>query len=172
MDSFSLEPLAPARVKELYRQATEYVDSRDVPQANTLSTVFRFVDVTAEGTTPSPENLEVGKRQVNYYRRASEILGYLSSGVLTPAGRQIAALESKRDRLRSAVVHFESSRVGSAWLRWAEVDSLSDLDPTSADDFLQQRAVGLTGDTIGRRAATLRRWWEELVPHHYRSRAA
>ena len=166
-ESFRFHPLAKLQIQQLHQQATEYVDSSDVPQADTLTKVFRFVDIIASGRYPRPSDLDVGERQVYYYRRATEILGYLDDGVLTPAGDRIAALKSEGDRLRSAAVHFESCRVGSAWIRWAKVNSLHELPPDSAIEFLESRAIGLTGKTIGRRAASIRRWCETLAPYHY-----
>ncbi len=166
-ESFELEALAPDRIKTLYQQANDYVDSLDVPQADDLAKVFRFVDIIASGKYPEPEDLDVVPRQINYYRRATEILGYLDDGVLTPAGWQIASLPTD-DRFRSAVVHFESSHVGRAWIHWSQARSLDQVDPSSAQEFLDSRALGLRGDTVARRAKSLAKWCQILLAYHYR----
>jgi hypothetical protein len=143
------------------------VDSEDVPQADALVRVFELVKhVVRHATLPSPEEFDADKRQVNYYRRAAEILGYLSAdrtGLPTHAASYIARA-SREARLRHALQRFEVSNVGNAWLSWAECSRLSEVDPETAEAFLLEISIGLSPDTIKRRAKTLRSWYEALRP--------
>lgn len=137
------------------------IPSGDVPQANDLAKVFRFVELVNSGEYPTPESLDVVDRQVNYYRRAAEILGYLADGRLTPGGRLLARA-SKAARWQSALERFTASDVGSAWIEWCEVSTLLEIEPTSAADFLRDVTVGLSEATVKRRAASLESWLAQL----------
>lgn len=137
------------------------IPSGDVPQANDLEKVFRFVELVHSGEYPSPESLDVVGRQVNYYRRAAEILGYLKDGRLTPGGRLLARA-SKAGQWQSALERFTASDVGSAWIEWCEASTLFEIDPTSAADFLSDVTSGLSEATVKRRAASLESWHAQL----------
>jgi hypothetical protein len=104
---------------------------------------------------------------VGYYRRAAKILGLIDEDSdVTPAGRLIARL-SPDDRLRTTVVHFESSLCGDAWIRWSQGNTLKDVDPETAFEFLRARVPSLSEDTAKRRAQTLSAWHHDLIEHHY-----
>ncbi|MEM9455666.1 MAG: hypothetical protein AAGF11_15900 [Myxococcota bacterium] len=151
-------PTSPELLRRLQQLLSDHVVSADIPQANDIDKVFDLVtQLRATGELPAPESLGIVARQVNYYRRAAEILGYLRDGVLTPATSLIATA-SRDVRLRHALSRFEASEVGNAWLRWAECSRLHDVDPTSAERFLLEISVGLSPATIKRRAKTLRAW--------------
>ena len=144
-----------------------YVDSKDVPQADELVRIFRLVELRKQGTPVDAESLEVSPRQVSYYKRAAKILGLLDEDeTLTAAGRLVVGLP-EAERWRTCVVFFESSVCGEAWIRWSKGSSLLDVDADSAESFLAICAPGLHGETVGRRAQTLRSWHHTLAPHHY-----
>jgi len=145
------------RVQQLRTEAAGFVDSEDIPQANEITRVFTFVEILNKGDYPTPAQLDVGARQVNYYRRATEILGYYRDKTLTPAGL-LVAVKKPDEQLRSAVAQFEASAVGSAWVRWAKGSGLRDVNADSALEFLTESAAGLSKATIARRAKTLRAW--------------
>jgi hypothetical protein len=146
---------------------SEKIDSNDVPQANLLDRVFRIVDMCVNGEEISAETLKVKKRQVDYYRRATKILGFMSeSNKLTSAGRQLSRLQLE-ERLRATVVHFESSICGEAWIRWAKKRTLLEIEPETARDFIEQCVAGLSSATAERRAQSLISWHAELIPYHY-----
>lgn len=161
----------PRKLKDWQLKLSElrprYVDSKDVPQADELARIFRLVELRKQGTAVDADSLEVVVRQVSYYKRAAKILGLLDEDEsLTAAGRLLAGLPEK-ERLRTCVVFFESSACGEAWIRWAKGSSLLDVTADSAESFLRSCAPSLHGDTIGRRAQTLRSWHSTLAPHHY-----
>lgn len=168
-ESFEFSTLDLAVAQHLQGVSSSVVDSSHVPQANILKKVFRFIDILASGEYPTSEDLGMGnrKRQVNYYRHALEVLGFYDSGLLTSSGQQIASLHAIEDRYRCTVVHFESSRVGYAWIQWSGVNYLSEVEPESAMDFLESQAIGLAQSTITRRANSLTSWCNTLAPFHY-----
>lgn len=162
-DSITFDLQAPTNqlLRDAQSVSATRIASGDVPQANDLEKVFRFVELVQSGEYPTPDSLDVVGRQINYYRRAAEILGYLKDGRLTPGGRLLARA-SKAAKWQSALERFSASDVGSAWIEWSEVSSLLDVDPTSATDFLRDMAVGLSEATVKRRAASLESWHAQL----------
>lgn len=161
----------PRQLKDWHLRLSElrlrYVNSKDVPQADELGRVFRLVELRKQGVAVDADSLGVVGRQVSYYKRAAKILGLLDEDeLLTAAGRLLAGLPEK-EKLRTCVVFFESSACGEAWIRWAKGSSLLDVTGDSAENFLLSCAPSLHGDTVGRRAQTLRSWHSTLAPHHY-----
>lgn len=143
------------------------VDSQDIPQADDLNRVFGIVDLLQAQREISAETLGVTHRQVNYYRSAARILGIISGrDELTGAGRLIGRLKGE-DRLRATVIQFESSVCGEAWIRWSQGQSLRDVKPMSAFDFIVAMVPGLSQETARRRAQTLNGWYKALIEHHY-----
>jgi hypothetical protein len=154
---------------EIARSASmSTLDSREVPQANDLTRVFRIAEMVEKREEITPDALgEITRRQVDYYRRAAKILGLLTeSGDITAAGRLIARLD-EQERLRAAVVYFESSVCGDAWIRWSQGKTLLDVNPETAFEFLQQSVPGLNQVTAERRAQTLIAWHGILIGAHY-----
>lgn len=158
---FDLQVPTSQLLRDAQSVSATRIPSGDVPQANDLAKVFRFVELVHSGEYPTPESLDVVGRQVNYYRRAAEILGYLKDGRLSPGGRLLARAR-KAERWQSALERFTASDVGSAWIEWCEVSTLLEIEPTSAVDFLREVTVGLSEATVKRRAATLESWHERL----------
>lgn len=143
------------------------IDSADIPQADDLDRVFDIVERIARHEEVSAETIGITKRQVDYYRRATKILGLVAdSDELTAAGRLIARL-GVDDRLRTTVVYFESSICGDAWIRWSDGKTLRDVKPETALDFLLASVPGLSKDTARRRAVTLSAWYRILIKYHY-----
>jgi hypothetical protein len=159
--AFDIQAPTSQLLRDAQSVSATRVPSGDVPQANDLEKVFRFVELVHSGEYPTPDSLDIVGRQVNYYRRAAEILGYLKDGRLTPGGRLLARA-SKTERWQSALERFTASDVGSAWIEWSEVSSVLEVDPTSAADFLRDVTVGLSEATVKRRAASLESWHEQL----------
>lgn len=147
--------------------ALRTVDSRDVPQADSLKRVFHMVKMASKHKPFDAEALGITPRQVLYYRRAAQILGFFKeSGEVTAAGRLISRLDPKA-RIKAAVVHFESSRCGDAWIRWSKGKTLLDVQPDSAYEFLRKCAPGLSKNTRERRVKTLIAWHQTLCNYHY-----
>lgn len=163
---------SPSALRKL-REATSgrrvlKVPSVDVPQADRLEKIVRLVEIIHSGEEVLPESIKVGqRRQVDYYKRAAKILGLLDEdGVVTPAGRQLLRVDEPH-RSQFLAVLFESSRCGSAWIEWSGGKTLLNVDPESAEAFIDARSIGVTGSTIGRRVQSLKSWWAALAPHHY-----
>lgn len=162
--------LSPMSMKAVRRRiasdATARVSSIDVPQANVIEKVFRIAELISQAEAVTAEALGIDPRDFNYYRRAAKILGLINDDdEMTPAGRQIARLTGA-DQLRIASVLFEASSVGDAWIAHCGAASLVGVAPETAEDFLSQRTT-VTGTTIPRRAATLKAWYNALIPFHY-----
>jgi len=153
-----IEPPAHRVYRQLQSLTEGSIDSIDIPQADDLERLFVLVEhVHEHGMLPLPEQLGVVGRQLAYYRRAAEILGYLRKGQPTPAAAYLHGARSA-DRLRHALLRFESSDVGSAWIAWSGASRLREVEPGSAEDFLTEHAVGLSDATVTRRARTLQAW--------------
>lgn len=142
------------------------IDSSLIPQADRIVRLFRFVDILSQGRYPTAEELEVVERQVNYYRKAAEILGLVADRGLTPRGTLVVGL-SEENRLRATCAYFEATDIGASWVRWSQGETLLDVEQGTASAFLSQVAVNLSGSTIPRRSQTLEAWLETLQPHHY-----
>jgi hypothetical protein len=161
-ESFELRPPAREDLEGWQRMISSRIPSEDVPQADDLERILRFVEIVSSGRYPTPETLEVVERQVNYYRRATELLGYVRDRVLTPSGRLLVRLTGA-DRWMDVLEHVTTSNVGSAWIDWSGETSFVDIDPASARAFLTETAIGLSDATIRRRALTLSTWHAKLV---------
>lgn len=159
--SFELRPPTRKDLQKWQGTTSCRIPSGDVPQADDLERVLRFVDIVAKGGYPTPETLEVVGRQVNYYRRTAEILGYLRDRLLSPSGRLLARL-SGTDRWTHVLEHVTTSDIGSAWIDWSGQTNFLDIDPATAAAFLTDTVVGLSESTIRRRAVTLSTWHARL----------
>lgn len=134
------------------------IESIEVPQADDLNKVFRMIELISNGETNLGYHLSLTPRQVNYYKHAARILDLLNeSGSLTSRGHYLVGL-SQVNRYHVAMLFFESSPVGLAWLCYCGVQSALDLDPGSAESFLKSQCSDLADSTAGRRAKTLRDW--------------
>lgn len=159
-------------VTEAERVANERpeVYSDEVPQANTVRQVIQAVLailVHGEVHAADIDNIKSG-RQVNYYTSAARSLGLLDDdNNPTELGCQFLN-KAPEEQLAIAAVAFEQSMVGRAWKAWAKKKHLADVDPATAESFLDSRAIGISGSTIPRRASTLRKWQVELL-RFYRS---
>lgn len=135
-----------------------------VPQADKPERVIDFVEHLANGDL-NTDTLGLHRRDIAHYVHAAQLVGFVSGKrKFTPAGYALLTLPKEAQLARMALA-FEESDCGRAWLIWANVDRLPQLDPGTADAFLGG-ATNLAPNTARRRATTLRRWWEKLTPHH------
>lgn len=142
-----------------------HVSNDQVPQANMVRQIFQVVDARLIRRRVTPNDIDGvdTQRQVDYYKHGARILGFLdSNNQPTSRARSILGV-SDEQRLAITAVYFEDSIIGRAWREWAGKNRLSEVDPSSARDFLEACVTGLTGTTLPRRASTLRAWYEELV---------
>lgn len=155
-------------VRENSRRSGVVIHRNHVPQANTVEGVFQAVDAMLERGQVTLEDIEqvTSDRQVNYYKHGARVLGFFDEdNQPTGRARAIAGL-SYAARLQITAIFFEDTPIGRAWRVWSRCNRLTELDPDTASQFLEECVVGLSGTTPGRRASTLRRWLEELVPHY------
>src|SRR5689334_17302216 len=132
-----------------------------IPQADRPELVTEVIAFIAR-VGRRPEEGEGGltheKRQLDYACQAAALLGFLDShDEVTEAGRILLTLSRDLQLLR-LVFAFEGSEVGQAWITWAQVKELSEVDPTTAPRFLSERAANADTTTADRRADTLRTW--------------
>jgi superfamily II DNA or RNA helicase len=142
-------PGAPARL------ASEIIPQADRPEL--VLRVLAFVAREDRKPTPAEVNLPYEDRYVDYCCQAATLLKFLDSTLrITETGARLLTLEDDLQLLR-LVCAFEESVAGQAWLRWANVKELNDLNPDTAAAFLQECAE-FAEATASRRANTLRTW--------------
>ena len=104
-------------------------------------------------------------RNVKYYRRNARILRLTDEDdVPTPAGRALLRLAEDEKIMRLSHA-FEDSDVGRAWMRWAKVTRLEQLEPGSAPAFvtyIREEQGQSDNETWKRRTSTLRLWCERF----------
>jgi hypothetical protein len=67
--------------------------------------------------------------------------------------------------MRLLASQFLSSNVGSSWLKWSNVNDLSDIQSDSAYQFLIEVCPSLSENTAKRRAKTLKSWLEVFLQY-------
>lgn len=153
-------------IKTVNRLTKLNVTSQQVPQADTLDKVFNMTININENGFLNRETINLSERHILYYLDACKILGFVSeSNSTTSIGQQIA-LSDVGQKLAIAAKCFESSHCGWSWIMWSKVKKLTDINPSSANDFLDECAPTLSRSTRERRARTLRTWCEELKQHY------
>ncbi len=131
----------------------------DVPQADDLNKLFSMLELMQANESNLGYHLELSPRHINYYKQAARILDLLDPrDILTSRGHYLVSLPHLVERYEIAMMLFESSPVGFAWLQHAGVHTAIDLEPESAMAFLNAQSTELSAATIGRRAQTLRYW--------------
>lgn len=154
-------------LKQLSRLSLQYISSIRVPQADDLDKVFQVVDLTWEAEDITSEILNVDKRHVEYYKKATMILGLTTShGTLTSLGERVALCSDDEKKMRLTAHAFEASDCCWAWMNWSDVQKLTELKPSSAQQFLEECCPTLSGTTIERRAQTLSTWQQKLSSHY------
>ena len=145
------------------------VDSIKIPQANDIDKVLEAVRMIDDGTPLTPDNMDgiTTSRQVKYYADAAYALGLATKDrQLTAAGHFVNSHSEKRNQYQILANRFESTDFGWAWMAWAQVPYMTDLDPKTAADFLMDSVPGLSEVTAKRRASTLAKWLVKLQPYH------
>jgi hypothetical protein len=147
--------------------------SSDVPQADSLEKVLVLVSLFIQYKSSieiiREKFLEVSEntsRNFSYYRKASEILGLIDwRSHPTNVSVVLNGLPTAEKKMRFLASQFLSSNVGSSWLKWSNVNDLSDIQSDSAYEFLIEVCPSLSENTAKRRARTLKSWLE--VFHQY-----
>lgn len=162
--------LDASRAKDIAKQLRDalslMLDTAEVPQADTLTRMFRLVEATAKGNTISEASTGIVQRQISYYRQAARLLGFLdSTNAISSIGENLVSA-SASGRFSLTATQFENSRCGAAWLKWASAKELPSLRPESAAPFLKEVTL-LSESTADRRAKTLSAWLIDLREYHY-----
>jgi hypothetical protein len=151
----------------LAKHNQNFIESAEVPQADSLIQLFQMIDLIHAGEERLAYRLSLSLRQVNYYKQAARIMNLLDrNSFLTSQGKHLATLAPPNKCAFSRLL-FESSPVGLAWLRYCQSNSLHEIDVETATGFLESYCPGLTGETIQRRARTLRSWIKTFQEHSY-----
>lgn len=143
------------------------VSSLLVPQANDLGRVILFIKNLAQGEHFDSSSEEITPRQIVYYKTAARLLGLVRNNhtILTPIGHKLAMSATEREQYQIVAERFETSECGWAWLKYSEVDSVYDLDSSTAAQFLTTMSFGLSENTAVRRATTLKQWVDTFKLH-------
>ena len=145
------------------------VDSIKIPQANDIDKVLEVLKMMNDGKPLIHENVDgiTSERQVRYYTDAAFAYGLATKDrQLTAAGHFVISHDDKEIQYKILADRFESTDFGWAWMKWAKVKYMTDLDPETAADFIKTSVPGLSEDTAGRRSSTLKKWLTKLQPHH------
>lgn len=149
-------------LKELQKITTLDLTSKQVPQADSLNTVFEMVDNIWQDGFIDRTRFKLDDRHILYYSEAAKILGFLNdTGSVTSLGQQLI-LAPEEAKLTIAAKCFENSHCGWAWITWSEVENFKELKPETAQKFLEECSSNLSESTRGRRARTLRSWCKTL----------
>lgn len=174
-DAFKLELQQIKQCIQLLEQVGYVVvDSKKVPQANDIDKVLDVVEMLDRGIPLIPENIDglTTSRQVDYYVTAAYALGLATEDKrLTAAGKYVNSLTDRERQYEVLADRFESTDFGWAWMKWAGVHYMTELEPKSAADFLIASAPTLSEVTARRRANTLQQWLEKLQPYHRKFRS-
>jgi hypothetical protein len=170
VSSISTEDLPPMEDSE---QARIIVLSHDVPQADSLEKVLTLVSLFIQYKSSIEiirekflEENENSSRNFSYYRKALEILGLIDwRSHPTNVSVVLNGLPTEEKRMRLLASQFLSSNVGSSWLKWSNVNDLSDIQSDSAYQFLIEVCPSLSENTAKRRAKTLKSWLEVFLQY-------
>ncbi|ELL0573937.1 hypothetical protein Q6U63_003273 [Vibrio fluvialis] len=156
-------------IKSLEKSTKTFIDSTKVPQSNCLDRVIDIVKHRSEGGELDHKLISGinSPRQVSYHTHAAKCLGLLNSNnTVTTAGRVLTNKTNKVAQYQYLADRVESSDFGWAWMKWAGVSSISELEPKTAEQFIKERVKGLKGTSIQRRASSLTTWISILKEYH------
>ncbi|EPP7506257.1 hypothetical protein GWZ66_15080 [Vibrio cholerae] len=156
---------AQKALSELKRYAAIRISSAQVPQANDIEKMYEVVEKLFSNIPLCSDDLKLTERQIKYYLHAASTLGLVTTyGAITALGEQLAQA-SKEVKYKIAARSFQSSACGWAWICWADVENITQLDPSTAAEFLLTQCSSLSDNTSKRRATTLKKWCEEFTPY-------
>lgn len=155
LDSSYIEKIIP-KVDDMLGS---YLDSSMVPQADSLSRIKKYLSIVADQRVVKSNELGVDPRQVSYYKDACKILSLVHDySSLTPLGLKVALSQNEEEWLKILQRQFEESDCGNLWMLNQKVESILEIDETSAAEFLIKNCNGLSDSTSIRRSKTLKSW--------------
>lgn len=142
------------------------IQSKDIPQADRLHDVLRTVHAVVEGHTSDSqisEYIDKGARQGRYYRRAAEILGFISNS------RNHSELSARGHRLVSTGLEVENPLLVQAVIQtrvfqrlFTYIESHPGVSRWKIEGFVQDVTESTKGTTPKRRTSTLLSWLETI----------
>lgn len=149
--------------------ARRRLESKDIPQADSLENVRRIVDAVVDGLRTKAEVSErtgINPRHVLYGLHTARVLGFVVEDEgggfsATESGKSLHALTAngpeEQERFRSAIADSE--------IIAAIAPQLLSGKPPTQDAITQKivKATGLSESTAGRRAQTLVSWRTQLM---------
>jgi len=163
INAVKLKPI----IEKLEKISLTIIDSLKVPQANCLDRVVVIIEHRIQGGELKHEFIDgIGsQRQVLYHTHAARCLGLLNAdNTVTTAGRVLAQKCNKDAQYQFLADRVESSDFGFAWMQWAGVKSIAELDPYSSKQFVEKCVKGLNRSSVNRRASSLTQWIKLLKP--------
>ncbi|MFT7680656.1 MAG: hypothetical protein ACI935_000087 [Moritella dasanensis] len=145
----------------LNKSCTTFIDSLLVPQASDIDRIIEIVGRIINSEDINFENIEglSSKRQVEYHLTAAYCLGLLNKNdTVTAAGQLMHHRETREDKYKFLSDRFEASELGWAWVKWSKVDSIYEIDESTAGEFINECVRGLGSRTSKRRASTIATW--------------
>jgi chromosome partition protein MukF len=143
--------------------------SSDIPQANDPERVLRLArHLATAGSDQLPAEFAHPRDRL-FYLGALRTLGAIDEH--ERATERLATLAAASSSRKEFAKVFATSRVGAAWLAWSGAATLTELDPSTAAEFLVASS-GVSATTAERRASTLRRWLAWCVSDHRADPAA
>lgn len=140
-----------------------------LPQANDLNKVIDVICLVEQGVSDLPELTEmlgVVERQAYYYGDAAKYLGYLSGKrIITTDGVSLAHERSRLGRVLMLLKRMLARPVLRESIRYLESRrfAIEAVDSNDLAGIIRSYRADVTGDTIVRRASTLKNWLRWLL---------
>ena len=139
-----------------------------IPQANDIDALISLVELSFNGKPLIHDNIKSlnSPRLIAYYVSAAIDFGFLNKNKsVTASGESLLRKKNKIAQYEYISDRFESSRCGIAWMKWANVDTIKDLNEKDINAFLKDCVYGLSKETRSRRENTLKSWLQILKKH-------
>ncbi|MCA9579270.1 MAG: hypothetical protein KC668_27770 [Myxococcales bacterium] len=109
--------------------------------------------------------LALSARHLKYCEHAARVLGWLSDvGDLTRRGVEVSQLDGDAGEVMAAITaDVVNSPAVQAWMRWAAVSAITELDPTDALAFVRE-CTSFKETTAKKRASALASWIRAVAP--------
>lgn len=162
---FTIDAKKLASEKEKIQEHNQrYFSSELVPQADDIHRVIKLVGSVGNNELFNEESEGITPRQINYYKHAARLLGLVKTNgfVLQPLGWKVFYAQNPKEQISLLAEAFENSDCGWAWMKYCGVERITEIDESTAADFLIEKANGLAVDTAKRRSKTLFSWVKEF----------
>ncbi|WP_210487471.1 DUF6575 domain-containing protein [Pantoea ananatis] len=149
-----------AEQERIQEHNQRFFSSDLVPQADDIHRIIKLVNCAATNELFNEESEHITARQINYYKHAAKLLGLIKSNgfILQPLGWKVFYASEYKEKISLIADAFENTLCGWAWMKFCNVEKITDIDESTASDFLIEKANGLSEDTAKRRAKTLQAW--------------